>query len=61
MLRTAIANSGVDCILRAKTLRSGKGPEKYQEATIVIAISIVEAKNCLEKVVESNPRLRQRA
>ena len=66
LLRTVIANSVVECILRAKTLQlhlTGMGrwrdPKKYQEATIAIA-SVVEVKNCFEKIVEISPRLRQR-
>ena len=66
LLRTVIANFVVECILRAKTLGShltGTGrwrdPKKYQKATIAIA-NVVEVKNCLEKIVEIGPRLRQR-
>ena len=66
LLRTVIANSVVECILRAKTFQvhltgmgRWRGPKKYQEATIAIA-SVVEVKNCFEKIVEISPRLRQR-
>jgi len=33
--------------------------KKYQKAIIAIA-GVVEVKNCFEKIVEINPRLRQR-